>query len=143
VLVEDNNKHAAGVGTAEQLAVDGHDVTLVTTSYHPGDRLEGTNVPPFLETLYENDVEMIEHTTLIHFEDGTAQLMNVYSEEMTTREVDSLVVAERREPRNGLADALRDRLGDADRVHRIGDCVAPRLIDKAIYDGEQLARTLQ
>jgi len=143
VLVEDNNKHAAGVGTAEQLAVDGHDVTLVTTSYHPGDRLEGTNVPPFLETLYENDVEMIEHTTLIHFDDGTAQLMNVYSEEMTTREVDSLVVAERREPRNGLADALRDRLGDPDRVHRIGDCVAPRLIDKAIYDGEQLARTLQ
>jgi 2,4-dienoyl-CoA reductase-like NADH-dependent reductase (Old Yellow Enzyme family) len=54
VIVHDENKHAAGVGTAEQLAVDGHDVTLVTTSYHPGDRLEGSNVPPFLESLQEH-----------------------------------------------------------------------------------------
>jgi mycofactocin system FadH/OYE family oxidoreductase 2 len=142
VLVQDNNKHAAGVGTAEQLAVEGHDVTLATTSYHPGDRLEGTNVPPFLETLHEHDAEMIEHTTLIGFDDGTAQLMNVYSEEITPVDVDSLVVAERRAPRNWLADSIRDRATDPDAVHEIGDCVAPRLIDKAIYDGELLARTL-
>jgi len=142
VIVQDNNKHAAGVGTAEQLAVEGHDVTLVTTSYHPGDRLEGTNVPPFLETLYEHGVERIEHATIIGFEDGTAQVMNVYSEEITTLEADSLVVAERREARNGLAARVCERIGDPERVHRVGDCVAPRLIDKAIYDGEMLAREL-
>jgi 2,4-dienoyl-CoA reductase-like NADH-dependent reductase (Old Yellow Enzyme family)/thioredoxin reductase len=142
VIVLDNNKHAAGVGTAEQLAVDGHDVTLVTTAYHPGDRLEGTNVPPFLETLYEHDVEVVTHTTVIGFEEHVAQLMNVYSQEVRTREADSLVVAERREARTGLADALRDRVSDPGAVHRIGDCVAPRLIDTAIYDGEMLAREL-
>jgi 2,4-dienoyl-CoA reductase-like NADH-dependent reductase (Old Yellow Enzyme family)/thioredoxin reductase len=143
VIVHDKNKHAAGVGTAEQLAVDGHDVTLVTTSYHPGDRLEGSNVPPFLESLQEHDVETIEHTTIIGYEDRTAQLMNVYSEEMEAREASSLVVAERREARNGLAEALRTQVGDPDTVHEIGDCVAPRLIDKAIYDGEMLARRLE
>lgn len=115
-------------------------MTLVTTSYHPGDRLEGTNVPPFLETLYEHDAELIEHTTIIGFQDGEAQLLNVYSEEMTTMTADSLVVAARREARTGLADALRERVDDPDSVHRIGDCVAPRLIDKAIFDGEMLAR---
>jgi len=141
VLVEDNNKHAAGVGLAEQLAVDGHDVTFVTTSYHPGDRLEGTNVPPFLETLYEHGVDVVEHTTIIGFEDGVAQAMNVYSQEIAEIEVDSLVVAERREARTGLAADLEERLG-GERVHEIGDCVAPRLIDKAIYDGETLARGL-
>jgi 2,4-dienoyl-CoA reductase-like NADH-dependent reductase (Old Yellow Enzyme family)/thioredoxin reductase len=142
VIVHDKNKHAAGVGTAEQLAVDGHDVTLVTTSYHPGDRLEGTNVPPFLESLHEHDVETIEHTTIIGYEDNEAQLMNVYSEEMEAREAASLVVAERREARNGLADAIREQVDDEDSVHEIGDCVAPRLIDKAIYDGEMLARRM-
>jgi 2,4-dienoyl-CoA reductase-like NADH-dependent reductase (Old Yellow Enzyme family)/thioredoxin reductase len=142
VIVHDKNKHAAGVGTAEQLAVDGHDVTLVTTSYHPGDRLEGTNVPPFLESLHEHDVETIEHTTIIGYEDNEAQLMNVYSEEMEAREAASLVVAERREARNGLADAIREQIDDEDSVHEIGDCVAPRLIDKAIYDGEMLARRM-
>lgn len=140
VVVFDTNKHAAGVGLAEQLAVDGHDVTLVTTSYHPGDRLEGTNVPPFLETLYEYDAELIEHTTIIGFQNGEAQLLNVYSEEVTTVTADSLVVAARREARTGLADALRERVDDPDSIHRIGDCVAPRLIDKAIFDGEMLAR---
>jgi len=143
VIVHDENKHAAGVGTAEQLAVDGHDVTLVTTSYHPGDRLEGSNVPPFLESLQEHGVETIEHTTIIGYEDRTAQLMNVYSEEVETREAGSLVVAERREARNGLADALRTQVDDPDTVHEIGDCVAPRLIDKAIYDGEMLARRVE
>ncbi len=141
VIVFDENKHTGGVGVAEQLAVEGRDVSFVTTSYHPGDRLEGTNVPPFLETLYEHDVELIEHTTIIGFGDGVAQLMNVYSEEITALAADSLVVANRREPRSGIADALEARL-DADSVHRIGDCVAPRFIDKAIYDGELLAREM-
>lgn len=142
VIVHDKNKHAAGVGTAEQLAIEGHDVTLVTASYHPGDRLEGSNVPPFLESLEEHGVETIEHTTLINYEEHTAQLMNVYSEEIETREAGSLVVAERRKARNGLADALRAQFDDPDTVHEIGDCIAPRLIDKAIYDGETLARRL-
>ncbi|MHC3438615.1 oxidoreductase [Natrialbaceae archaeon A-gly3] len=142
VIVLDNNNHAAGVGVAEQLAVEGHDVTFVTTAYHPGDRMEGTNVPPFLESLYEHDVEMITHTTIVGFDDGTAQLLNVYSQDVEPREGDSLVVAERRESRNGLAESLGERLGDPESVHRIGDCVAPRLIDMAIYDGEMLAREL-
>ncbi|WP_256290061.1 FAD-dependent oxidoreductase [Halobellus inordinatus] len=142
VVVFDNNKHAAGVGVAEYLVDADRDVTFVTTSYHPGDQLEGTNVPPFLETLYENDVDIVTHTTVIGFEDNAAQLLNVYSEEMTTVEADSLVVAARREARTGLAESIREQGVDGDAVHRIGDCVAPRLIDKAIYDGEMLAREL-
>lgn len=141
VVVFDKNKHAAGVSVAEYLVEAGHDVSFVTTSYHPGDQLEGTNVPPFLETLYDNDVELATHTTLLDFEDGQAQLLNVYSEERTTEAADSLVVAERREARSGLESALRER-GITGRVHTIGDCVAPRLIDKAIYDGEMLAREM-
>ncbi|RLM53960.1 FAD-binding protein [Halobellus sp. Atlit-31R] len=142
VVVFDNNKHAAGVGVAEYLVDDDHDVTFVTTSYHPGDQLEGTNVPPFLETLYQNDVDIRTHTTVIGFEDNTAQLLNVYSEDVTTVDADSLVVAERREARNGLSESIRQRGVDPESIHRIGDCVAPRLIDKAIYDGEMLAREL-
>jgi 2,4-dienoyl-CoA reductase-like NADH-dependent reductase (Old Yellow Enzyme family)/thioredoxin reductase len=142
VIVFDKNKHAAGVGTAEQLTVEGHDVTFVTTSYHPGDRMEGTNVPPFLESMYEAGVEMHEHTTIIGFDDGVARLMNVYSEEIAQVEADSLVVAERREARSSLEAILRERAPDDDMVHAIGDCVAPRLIDKAIYDGEMLAREI-
>ncbi|MGQ4555470.1 oxidoreductase [Halobellus sp. GM3] len=142
VVVFDNNKHAAGVSVAQYLLDGGHDVTFVTTSYHPGDQLEGTNVPPFLEALYENDVDIETHTTIVGFEEGTAQLLNVYSEEMRSVETDSLVVAERREARTGLADAIRAESADSAAVHRIGDCVAPRLIDKAIYDGEMLAREL-
>ena len=141
VIVFDNNKHAAGVSVAEYLAAD-HDVTFVTTSYHPGDQLEGTNVPPFLETLYEHGVDIETHVTVIGFEENTAQLLNVYSEDVHTVAADSLVVAERREARTGLADALEEQGFAADAVHRVGDCVAPRLIDKAIYDGELLAREL-
>ncbi|MFB6183366.1 MAG: FAD-dependent oxidoreductase [Haloarculaceae archaeon] len=140
VVVFDENKHAPGVGVAEQLAKGGHDVTFVTTSYHPGDRLEGTNVPPFLESLYERDVDVVEHATVVGFDDGAAQVMNVYSQEIEPCEADSLVVAGRREARIGLAETLESRLDVP--VHTVGDCVAPRLIDKAIYEGETLAREL-
>jgi 2,4-dienoyl-CoA reductase-like NADH-dependent reductase (Old Yellow Enzyme family)/thioredoxin reductase len=140
VVVFDQNKHAAGVGTAEHLAKRGHDVTMVTTSYHPGDRMEGTNVPPFLESLHEHGVEVVEHATVVGFDDGTAQVMNVYSQEVTPTPADSLVVANRREAKTGLADRLRNAAEVP--VHAVGDCVAPRLVDKAIYDGETLAREL-
>ncbi|MDG5777210.1 FAD-dependent oxidoreductase [Haloarculaceae archaeon H-GB2-1] len=140
VVVFDENKHAAGVGTAEHLAKQGHDVTMVTTSYHPGDRLEGTNVPPFLESLHEHGVEVVEHATVVGFDDGHAQVMNVYSQDVTPTPADSLVVANRRESRTGLADHLREATDVP--VRTVGDCVAPRLVDKAIYDGETLAREL-
>jgi mycofactocin system FadH/OYE family oxidoreductase 2 len=141
VLVFDQNKHAPGVGVAEQLATDGHEVTFVSTSFHPGDQLEGTNVPPFLESLFEHDVELLEHSTVIGFDDGTAQVMNVYSQNVRPYTVDSLVVANRREARNSLVDMLEEEIDDAE-IHAIGDCVAPRLVDKAIYDGEMLAREI-
>jgi len=142
VVVLDNNKHSAGVSVAEYLAENDHDVTFVTASFHPGDQMEGTNVPPFLETLYEHDVDLETHSTVVGFEDGGAQVLNVYSEEVSIHEADSLVVAERREARSGLGGALAEAGFEEESIHRIGDCIAPRLIDKAIYDGEMLAREL-
>lgn len=140
VVVFDQNKHAPGVGTAEQLAKDGHEVTFVTTSFHPGDRLEGSNVPPFLESLSERDVQTREHTTVVGYEDGAVQAMNVYSQEVDPIAADSLVVANRREARSEFAKELKAQVETP--VHSIGDSVAPRLVDKAIYDGETLAREL-
>ncbi|APE94679.1 oxidoreductase [Halodesulfurarchaeum formicicum] len=140
VVVFDQNKHATGVGVAEQLAKEGHDVTIVTTSYHPGDQLEGSNVPPFLESLVDLNIETKEHATVVGYEDKLVQAMNVYSQEIESIEADSLVVANRRQARDDFAHQLRDQVDIP--VHSIGDSVAPRLVDKAIYDGETLAREL-
>jgi hypothetical protein len=43
-------------------------------------------------------------------------------------------------PERTLFDALVDRFEGE--IHRIGDCLAPRRIDEAIYEGEKIGRAI-
>jgi hypothetical protein len=56
-----------------------------------------------------------------------------------TREPDTVVVAGRRHADEDLYLELAERRDD---VYRIGDAISPRKLDRAYYDGEQLARRL-
>jgi hypothetical protein len=58
---------------------------------------------------------------------------NVYTGRTNIRDgVDAVVLATRPRPDDALYRALQ---GTVDRLHRIGDCVVPRRLDHAIYEG--------
>ncbi len=66
--------------------------------------------------------------------------LNVYSNAMIDFEgYDTVVLAAGNVADDALYLALKDKVKE---VHRIGDCVAPRLTDAAIADGHSIGRLL-
>jgi dimethylamine/trimethylamine dehydrogenase len=55
---------------------------------------------------------------------------------------DVVVDARRRLSNDALYHALAADPGDVDAVYRVGDCVAPRILADAIFDGHRLAREI-
>jgi dimethylamine/trimethylamine dehydrogenase len=72
---------------------------------------------------------------------------NVWAPDPVTWSADAVVLVTQREPCDGLyrevtADQHRVTSEGIERVYRIGDCVAPRLIADCVFDGHRLAREI-
>jgi hypothetical protein len=66
--------------------------------------------------------------------------MNILSLQQQTRtEVDSVVLSTPAKANDELYFALKGRVPD---LHRIGDCLTPRQVDSAIYEGEMVGRSI-
>ena len=54
----------------------------------------------------------------------------------------AVVLVTQRYSDDALYHALTDHPGDVEAVYRVGDCVAPRILADAIFDGHRLAREI-
>ena len=71
---------------------------------------------------------------------GTVTVFNLYTGVQDTLEgVDTVVLATGPKANDDLYFALK---GEVENLHRIGDCLAPRKLDHAIYEGELAGREL-
>ena len=139
VVVYDGDGYFAAAGLAELLAGEGHEVELVT-GYD--------NVAPFAaETLedvltrsrlHEAGVVMRRATTLAGIEPGRVDAENEFGEPFTIA-ADAVVLVTQRVSRDRLYHELD---GTLPRVHRIGDCVAPRILAEVVFDGHRMAREI-
>jgi uncharacterized FAD-dependent dehydrogenase len=68
-----------------------------------------------------------------------AVLYNVYTKAERRVSVDTVVVATGNRSITDLYGALKGKVKE---LHRVGDCLAPRKINNAIYEGYQLGRSL-
>ena len=139
LLEDDGTRYAAGV--AEVLLDMGREVELVT----PLSSL-------FPTTAYTNDMAVLYGRLMgkglrytlgawaTEIGETEVALVDLYTDGGERRvEVDTVVLVGARLP----ADDLYRHLGrDRRRVHRIGDCVAPRGLDQAIYEGFLAGREL-
>jgi dimethylamine/trimethylamine dehydrogenase len=83
-------------------------------------------------------------------EAGGVTSAHVFDEEhLTEWDADAVVLVTQRRSNEALYRELKDRVGiDALRqegitgFHRIGDCVAPRLVADCVFDGHRLAREI-
>ena len=60
-------------------------------------------------------------------------------EERRIEGVDTVVLAMGNSAKNELYFALKGKIGE---LHAIGDCLAPRKVEDAIFDGERMGRML-
>jgi len=141
VVIADQQNYMKGLVTAEFLADQGKDVTLVMP------------VPVRLTTPNSYDVDLITLTVQtmnikmkgvkrVHDNEvkeampGKVVLRDAFTEQLQEIEADTLVLSYWRKADPKLYGQLK---GKGKEIHRIGDALAPRRLINAIYDGYKVA----
>ena len=139
VLDDDGGRYTAGV--AEVLIDQGKQVLVAThfNALFPA-TFYTLDMPFLYQRLFEEGLSYRLNVWTSAIDDGSVSLFNIYTGALEeTVDVDTVVLATGPRANESLYFALKGRIPD---LHRIGDCVAPRKLDHAIYEGELAGREL-
>ena len=140
VVVYDSTRRWPGLGTAEYLAERGRRVEVVTPAMYVGQQLEPSNISLAYGRIMEKGVRLRPHTELLRIEKTAVTTFNVYTrEEERVEGVDTVVMSVGNVSRRELYNTLKGRVKE---LYCVGDAVAPRLIEQAIYEAENIGRKL-
>jgi 2,4-dienoyl-CoA reductase-like NADH-dependent reductase (Old Yellow Enzyme family) len=158
VVIIDNNGHWEAAGTAEFLADTGCTVTVVASHMMVGEGIEAGNRTLFYRRAAIKGIHLICATSLVAIEDHRIRISSVFSDadaigwakyilmpgnERLIEDVDWVVPVIGRCSREDLYLRLKRAQEFAGiQVERVGDCIAPRLIQSTILEAFQLARDL-
>lgn len=136
VVIADWRADWIGLGLAERLATAGCRVTLAVNAQMPGETLQLYTRNHYVGRLYRLGVDIRPHMRLFGLDGDTVYLQNTLSDEPVILEgIDTLVLALGHRAEDGLAEALA---GTGVELHMIGDCVAPRTAEEAVWEGLEL-----
>jgi len=148
VVVYDCETYFTGVGMAEKLVREGHDVTYVT----PFDAIAPYTVytlefPRLNRTLRRLGVKIVTGHVLTNVAPGNATIAEAWLEEESEIECDTVVLVTQRVSDDAL---YRELSADPEALagtgiaglYQIGDCVLPSLIAEAVFSGHRLAREI-
>jgi NADPH-dependent 2,4-dienoyl-CoA reductase/sulfur reductase-like enzyme len=139
VLDDDGSRQTAGV--VEVLLDSGKQVELVSRwpSLFPG-TMTTLDMPHIYGRLLGKGLVYRLNSWASGIEDGAVAVFNLYTGAAETVDgIDTVVLATGQKANDELYFALK---GTVENLHRIGDCLAPRKLDHAIYEGELAGREL-
>lgn len=147
VVVFDGEGYFTAAGLAEKLAGEGFSVELVTCLDKIAPICDETLEGPLLrQHLHDLGIGQRAGVMLTGIEPGLLAATDEFGDPLEL-EADAVVLCTQRlsneEPYLELSayeEALRSEGVEA--VYRIGDCVAPRIVAEAIFDGHRLAREI-
>ena len=147
VVIFDADGYFVAPGLAEKLVGDGFQVELVTchdlVSPLSDETLEG---PLLRQHLHAAGIGMRTGCLITDIQPGNLKAKN-HLGEFFELEADSVVLVTQRLSNERLFLELREdeealRAEGIEAVYRIGDCVAPRLIAEAVFEGHRLGREI-
>jgi 2,4-dienoyl-CoA reductase-like NADH-dependent reductase (Old Yellow Enzyme family) len=157
-VVVDNNGHWEAAGTAEFLADAGCRVTVVAGHMLVGENLEAGTRTLFYRRAAIKGITLRTATVLAAIEPGRVKVAAVFSaadaigwakyilmpgDEEIIDGVDWVVPVIGRRSREDLYLDLKRAPGfESTRIERVGDCIAPRLIQATITEAFELARRI-
>lgn len=136
VVILDAVGDIAAIGLGHLLATAGIDVTAVTPLPNPILVDNETNSRA-LPRAARAGMTWRPNTALVAIGDHEVTLADALTYAMETLPADTVVIRTHGEPEDGLYFALREAVPE---VVRIGDAVAVRWVDRAIFDGHLAAR---
>ena len=129
-----------GMGLAEMLARNGCEVTLAVDGYMPGQTIQMYVRDHWAATLQKLGVKGIPYARLFGADGDSAYFQHATSGEPIILDgIDTVVTALGHNSVTSLADELEDWGGE---VHMVGDCLAPRTAEEAVYDGLKVGSAL-
>jgi dimethylamine/trimethylamine dehydrogenase len=147
VVVYDGEGYFTAAGLAERLAGEGFSVELVTCLDTIAPVCDETLEGPLLrQHLHDRGIGQRAGIVLTRIEPGRVAATDEFGEELEL-EADAVVLCTQRLSNEELylelrADEEALRAEGVEALYRIGDCVAPRIIAEAIFDGHRLAREI-
>ncbi|MGZ3524728.1 MAG: oxidoreductase, partial [Thermodesulfobacteriota bacterium] len=141
VLLIDGDGHHKATSTAEFLADHGKKVDILTDALFIGVELGPIgDLYNSRQRLLQKGVTFTSDMRVQEIEGATVKAVNVYSNEVFVYEgYDTIVVVMANRPNHDLYFGLKGKIKE---LYRIGDCVAPRKIDMAIWEGNKVGRIL-
>ena len=128
------------LGIAELLAERGHTVSVLSSSAVIGSDLTTTgDLQLAYKRLTPRGVVFSPMTLVEEITPASVRVRNAYSETARELPADCVVLVTGAQANDGLYRRLKGRVG---RLHVIGDAVAPRRIDQAVYEGDRAARVV-
>jgi dimethylamine/trimethylamine dehydrogenase len=147
VVVYDAEGYFVGPGIAELLANEGLETQLVTSLEVVSPISDLTLEGPMLrQHLHERGVTAHRSVTILAVEPGRVSGEDEF-EEPWSLEADGIVLVTQQVSDDALyrelvAGPAGLEASGVEAVYRIGDCMAPRMISEAIFDGHRLAREI-
>ena len=140
VVVVDTQGHHPGSDVAEFLADQGRKVELLTTKPYVGASIELLTWRLLYERLMEKGVVMSPSTALKEIrEDSVIVYSTITNKEREISGVEAVVFAAGGEAENRLYRSLKGKVKE---LYAVGDCVAPRGVEQAVYDGHKVGRAV-
>lgn len=132
ILDDDGTRYVAGL--AELLLEQGKKVRIVSRQQNLFNRMNTTlDLPIMLGKLLSKGLEFEANSWASEIGKDSVSLFNIYTGAASALDgVDTVVLTTGNLPNDSLYFTLKEQF---DNVHRVGDAVAPRLIEHAIYEG--------
>lgn len=135
VVVDETDSHGV-LSAAEMLATAGKSVEIVTEDFYVGRDLVATHdLVLWKQRVFSHDVIITAHTTVVRIEPGQVIVVDRFAAGERVLPADAVVLGTYEHPSQKLYLTLKGRVS---RLFRIGDCVAPRRIEQAIWEGRQI-----
>lgn len=144
VVIADFQNYMKGMITAEFLADQGKDVTLIMPlafrllASNPYDIDKPTHAIQTINMTLKS-VKKVSDFEVKYVEPGRVTIRNVFSEQEEQIDADTLVTCYWRSADTDLYNSLK---GQVKELHAIGDSLAPRRLINAIYDGYTVAMSI-
>lgn len=140
VVVADWRCDWIGPGIAELLTNEGCSVDLAVNGTHAAELLPLYVRDNIAAELHRIGVRVTPYARLYGCDGGTVYMQHTASEQpILFEDVETLVLCLGHEPVDELGDMLRDLVAE---VHVIGDSLAPRTAEEAVYEGLKVASLL-
>ena len=140
VVVYDEEYHVAGLGTAELLADQGRQVTLITPHHMLGPDIEINTHSIMHRSLVGHGVTILTNHLIKEVGPGTVLAQDRYGGgPLSIADVGAVVICNPGRSEDRLYGELK---GGGARVHLVGDAFSPRRVMAAVRDGYTAARDI-